>query len=164
MLFVVVAAVFGWGRWQANERKREAAVIEQLSELHCDVVERILGAGLAGAAGGRDVFPSCIARNISIGPSWVCVVCVIFPTRSRGFFGGAGRGAQQQRVRENARTRCRATYGEPLRLMLKGDIADANREQLARLKSLEEVCLDGNRISDFGVACLAKLPNCGGCS
>ena len=86
VLFVVAAAVFGWGRWQANERKREAAVIEQLSKLHCDV-----GANIGDRSGWRGwwvgiVFPSCIARNISIGPSWVARVCVIFPTRSLRVF------------------------------------------------------------------------------
>ncbi len=33
VLFVVVAAVFGWGRWRANQRSREAAAIEQLEKL-----------------------------------------------------------------------------------------------------------------------------------
>ncbi|MGO8689907.1 MAG: hypothetical protein ACLQLG_09750 [Thermoguttaceae bacterium] len=160
VLFVVAAAVFGWGRWQANERKREAAVIEQLSKLHCDVGAQYWGPVWLARLVGWDRFPILHRPEYIywpvVGSAGVCHFPDTFP---EGFSAGPDGGPSSSEFGKMLERAAGLPTVSHFYLYAHGDIADANWEQLARLKSLEEVCLDGNRISDFGVACLAKLPN-----
>jgi hypothetical protein len=135
LLFVPAAAVLGWGRWQANQHDREQAVIEQLEKLGCEVTERYCGpVWLARLVGEVHLSILHCADTID-GPSM--------------------KNADRQKMLDLAARLPTVTH-----LSLTGDehMTDAQWARLGQLKNLEELRLYGGRISDFAVACLAKLP------
>ena len=145
VLFVVVAAVFGWGRWRANQRSREAAAIEQLEKLGYAVDCRYWGPiWLARLVGEHHLSIFICAHQLQF---------VLDP------FGVRGPESMDRRKVLDLVTELR-TFTE---VNLSGDlhdlhIEDAQWAKLAEMKDLEDLVLDETRISDFGIACLAKLP------
>ena len=143
VLFVAVAAILGWWRWRANQHDREVAAIEQLEKL---------GYGL-----------DCQYR----GPIWLAR---LVGEQRLHFFLSANTseyvppdpfGKSKPEVADGRKVIDLATELDTLTAVgLHGDlkIEDAQWAGLTGMKNLEELYVEETRISDFGIACLAKLP------
>ena len=141
-LFVVAAAVFGYFRWQADQRSREEAVIEQIQRAGFSVSSRYWGPSGSPGWWARSTLASCTARTRLAAP-----LC-----RRRQQAAGAC-----SRV---VRVLCRAASRESPQSRYRGDRVHgaAQWERLAEMRNVEELGVDRPPISDAEMACLAKLP------